>query len=182
VLEDRAGGVEVPVAVEHVGSGLLRAPGRRLVQVVAGVRGRMVDAGAGGDEVVDRGLLLDGEETSDVIEPQIRKRRFEVDGPVLHPVAVQHGEDALADRGHVGELLDVSELIDDPPTVDHHEARGVGLVPDEARRLLEHFRGPAIGLQIVLLDVLPGLGREDRLGGDLGSGRSRVDHEKKGEA
>ena len=138
----------------------------------------MVDAGAGGDEVVDRGLLLEREEAPDVVEPQIRERRFEVDRPVLHPVAVQHREDALPDRGHVRELFDVSELIDDPPPVHDHQARGVRLVPDEAGRLLEQFRGPAVGREGVFLDVLPGLGREDGLLSTDGSG---LDDEKKGE-
>ena len=66
---------------------------------------------------------------------ELLERRVEIDGPVLHPVAVEHGEDALADRGHVGELLDVAVLIDDPSTVHHHEAGRVGLVPDERGRL-----------------------------------------------
>ena len=71
LFEDRAGDVEIPVAVQHVGAGLLRTARRRLRQIVAGVRRGMVDTGARRDDVTDRRLLFDREETADVIDVQL---------------------------------------------------------------------------------------------------------------
>ncbi len=68
LLEDGAGGVEVPVVVELVGSRPLRPARRRAVGVVAGVGRRVVHARPRGDQVLDRGLQFLGQQAADVGE------------------------------------------------------------------------------------------------------------------
>ena len=125
LLEDGAGGVEVPVVVEVVRARLLRAPRRRAVGGVAGVRRRVIDTRPRGDQVLDGRLELPREQPADVRELQLLQRGVEPDRPVLDVLAVQHRQHALAHRREVAEVRDVAVLEEHAPAHGHEHRRRV---------------------------------------------------------
>ena len=136
----------------------------------------MVDPGAGGDQVVDRGLALDREEAAHVVDAKVLQRGVQVDDPVLDPRAVQDRQDAFAHRREVRELHDVAESEDDAALVRDHHAGRVGAVTQEGGGALEQVRVPAVFGEVGAADHFPSLAGEDAivaLGGERREGRER---------
>ena len=124
-LEYGSGRIEVPVAVEHVGAGLLGAARRSVGQVVAEIRSGVIHAGTRGDEVLHLGPSLDGKQTADIVHSHLLQSEVQVDGALGHVVSVEHGQDALAHRGHVTQYLDISVFEEHAPAHDDDNAVGV---------------------------------------------------------
>lgn len=93
-------------------------------EVVAGVGGGVVNAGARGEEVRDRRLLLLLGEPADVVDPELGQGPVQVDHAALDVDPVEHGEDALPDGGDVADGLDVAVLEEDASADDGHHPRG----------------------------------------------------------
>ena len=144
LFEDGAGGVEVPVVVEVVGAGFLGAAFGCEFAAVAGVGCGVVDAGGGGDEVSDGGVLFDGEEALDVVEVEVFEGGVEIDGTVFDVLAVEHGEDAFAYGGNVGDFggaaVGPEHVVADS---DNHAGGVAGF--DDGVEVFQSFFGEAEG-------------------------------------
>jgi hypothetical protein len=124
LLEDRAEHVEVPVAVQVVFAGLLRPARRSAGQVVTGVGGGVVDAGAGREQMPHLRLLLRRRQTQHVIDAELCERALEVDDAAIDVDAVEHRENTLPHGGEVADRVDVAVLEQHAPADhDHHCGR-----------------------------------------------------------
>ncbi len=127
LLEDRADGVEIPVAIELIGAMRFGSARRSGGQVVSRVRRGVIHTRACGKEVADGGLSLAGQQPANVIEVQLRERLVELHLPVGHVVTEQHGENALPNRSEITECVEVTVLEDDLPAGHRHQASRRGL-------------------------------------------------------
>src|SRR5687767_5444121 len=78
-LEGTAEGIEVPVAVQHVRTVLLRAARRSTGEVVASVRRLVVDPGTRRQQVAYRRFLLLIGQATNVVHTQLREGFVEID-------------------------------------------------------------------------------------------------------
>lgn len=120
----------------------------------------MVDSGTGRDQVVDRSLSFDRQQTADIVDAQIRHRGVQIDHAALDPVPVQHRQDALAHRCEVRQLFDVAEGEDDAALVRDDHAGRVGAVSQERGSARERLAIPAVLRELGPAQHLPLLARE----------------------
>src|SRR3954471_6078475 len=79
LLIDVARDVEIPIVVKEVLPRQLRAARRRTRRVIAGIGIRKIDTRARGKQIAHPGLPLDRQQTADIVDPELGKRRLEVD-------------------------------------------------------------------------------------------------------
>src|SRR3979411_564743 len=149
LCEDRAERVEVPVAIAPRGARRLGVPwwldGLHPWRLVTG---RMVDAGARRQQIVDRRLLLDRAEPLDVVDAERVQRQLQVDAAVLDIIADQGRQKTLADRMAIEAPGDVAPARHLAAALHDHYRVG-GERPRVLKGVAQPFERPAGRSEVV---------------------------------